>query len=162
MKFRFIILSFLLIAFSSCEKDKNDDYSTLIIGKWEARAFTYVVTNEKGERISSLEDDRNYDDYEIRPFIRFKSDGTGVSQDYDVDGSTTPPVLFKWSIKADELTLEFEKDDDEGKYEDFDPEVFMFKMTIVNDVLKIMSENIYENDEVSYKGVLTSVFHRAK
>ena len=160
MKFRFIILSFLLIAFSSCEKDKNDDYSTLIIGKWEAQTLTSIVTNEKGERIPDLELDRNYDDYEIRPFMRFKSDGTGVNQDYDVDGSTTPPLLFKWSIKADELTLEFERDDDEEKYEDSGPEVFVFKITIVNDVFTAVNRiNFDYEKEVE---VMTTVFHRAK
>lgn len=160
MKFRFFILSFLLIAFSSCEKDKNDDYSTLIIGKWEAQTLTSIVTNEKGERIPDLELDRNYDDYEIRPFMRFKSDGTGVNQDYDVDGSTIPPLLFKWSIKADELTMEFERDDDEGEHEDSGPEVFVFKITIVNDVFTAVNRINFDHEkEVE---VMTTVFHRAK
>lgn len=160
MRFKFIILSFLLIGVFACEKDKNDDYAKLIIGKWEARTLTSVVTNEKGERIPDLEGSGNYDHFEIRPFIHFKSDGTGFDQDYDVDGTDAGAIIFKWSIKADVLTLEFQQEDDEEKGEDTMLEISKMNITIVNDVLTTVNHINYDYEK--QKEVVTAVWHRAK
>lgn len=164
MRFKFIILSFVLIGVLACKKDKSDDYSTLIIGKWEARTLTSVVTNEKGERVPNLELNEDYDRFENRPFKHFKSDGTAVSQDYDVGGSTKHPLLSKWSIKADVLTLEFHMEDDEEKSEDAEPIVGVSKMniTIVNDVLTTVVHNNFDYEGGYIKIITTTVWRRVK
>lgn len=158
MRFIFIVLSFMFIGLCSSKKVTNDDYSKLIIGRWDYSTMRSVVTNEKGERVYDLEDDKDYKSFKIKSYLLFKSDGTGINDDPS-DGLI---LDFKWSVKGSLLTMHFDREEGDVDNDDEEEIVTPFKMRIMNDVLTLIAEDGYESEEYTFNRITTVVFHRAK
>ncbi|GCB33424.1 lipocalin family protein [Bacteroides faecalis] len=138
-----LLITVLCLNFTACSDDDDDEdnrpLSEKIVGHW-------VLTYEEGFIKEANYPDHEWshapkDEYEYFGNFTFRADGT-YSQ-YDLDGTSTPQSIEKWSVNGDVITLI------EDEHEQYDLKV----VEITND--KLILEHYFKDEGYEVRAKMT-------
>lgn len=140
-----LLMVVLCVNFVACgdddDEEDNKPLSEKLIGHW-------VLTYEEGflKDFSYPEDDRAWshapkDKYEYFGHFTFRADGT--YSEYELDGTSNPQEIEKWSVKGDVITLI------EDEHEQYDLKV----IEITSD--KLVLEHYFKDEGYEVKAKMT-------
>lgn len=78
----------VLVGFSACSSDKDDNPSVDLVGKWVFASYVSTVFEQYGKKIDELSDEGNFSGSKARSTVEYKSDGTVVITNYNDDDAS--------------------------------------------------------------------------